>query len=538
MKKILDLLKTEFIKNVNLKKIIIVLIVLVLSSLIIFKISKFNYGGNYAEGTKITQSDVENARENYNRSKKLFEELNNYESYIQMIKDEKFLKISELMVENGFTDASSNRFEIYNLFLTIMPDLSEYEAIINGYKETTDDINDIMEKYNKLKEEYDTALDALVPGDIYKIEKYNLLDYKEQLNIVNAQIETTQTTDYNLENQKKYLEEQIELSQYLIDNKINADDWQYTIVENITNLLIKYLIPMATEEEFNENRVNMYSYYENYEDYINQSKISLEKTTKPISNYKIILKENIKPIIMSNELSSTQMPYDIRIGFNNIYYMGIVILVICIISFGGMIANEHKTGSIRLLISNPFSRSKVLLSKYIYLILNALILYVISLLIFIIIMFVTGNIDSLSIPQMIVQNDVVTKTNYLLFIIKNIGIHFIFISFILTILFFLSSVSLNVALTGCTTLLITLLSVFIPLINADKINAIFSYVPFTFLNYSKYLSSNPTYNLFITQESNMYINTNINTCLISTIILIIIIYIIANIIYCKRDIKN
>ena len=192
MKKILDLLKTEFIKNVNLKKIIIVLIVLVLSSLIIFKISKFNYGGNYAEGTKITQSDVENARENYNRSKKLFEELNNYESYIQMIKDEKFLKISELMVENGFTDASSNRFKIYNLFLKIIPDLSEYEAIINGYKETTDDINDIMEKYNKLKEEYDTALDALVPGDIYKIEKYNLLDYKEQLNIVNAQIETTQ----------------------------------------------------------------------------------------------------------------------------------------------------------------------------------------------------------------------------------------------------------------------------------------------------------------------------------------------------------
>ncbi len=534
MKKFFELLKTEYIKNMNLKKFIIILFILILSSLTVFKLSEKMYNSfrNYRSSWRISENDVDHYKLNYEKTKMDFQEDTNYETYLKMIREEKFLKLYEVMYQKGYLDPDSKMSEVYNDIIELNNQLPEYEAIINGYKETSD-IETTKKEYDKLKEKYDVAYNVLETKNIYKLEQLNLKDYQEQLDKLKQEKENSKDRliDYKI----YYYEQKIKLTNYLIDNKITTDDWQYALSTNIDFYLSTCLMTIPTEEEMNGDYYGANS----YDDYVKSYTTKIDKQLKKAKILFQTLDINTRPIIKTSDPSSVFMSYDMKIGFNNIYYMGIVILVITCILLGGIVAHEHKTGSIRLLLANPFKRRKILLSKFVYLILNALIMYLLSLLIFIIIMLITGNIESLLSPQLIINENTIIQTNYLLFIIKNMAIHFVFMSLILTTIFFISTLFLNVSLTVGVATSIIIISSFIPMVMLNtKFSKIFSYIPITFLNYAKYMSDNPKYNLLQTEEYNIYSNLNINTSIITSIILIIIMLLVINIIYKKRDVKN
>ncbi|MCM1370517.1 MAG: ABC transporter permease [Clostridium sp.] len=535
MKEFLRLLKTEFIKNTNLKNIIITLSILIISSIVIFKLPELTFNSMSKHEWHITKESIEEDEILYNKYKDLLKESNTEEVYINLIKKQKQIELDKLMYDNNYTSDKSNMGDLYDKAKNIINELVEHELIIDGYRETND-LDNIKREYQILKEQYDKILEVIISGNVYEIEEFYLKQYKSELNNINKLLENTKEKDYNLENKKYYFEQKIYLSQYIIDNKVTTNNWQYIVVLNSERLVSNLLFPIPTLEEFNNSREH-YSQYNNYEDLVNSYLLGTFKDRKQeYLLYKECLENNIRPLVDSSSFASFHNEYDIRICFNNIYYTGIVVVIICIVLFSGIVAKEHNTGSIRLVLSNPFKRGKVLLSKFIYIILNALILYIISLLIFIVIMFITGNGDSLSIPQLIIEEGSITTTNYLLFVIKNMGIHFIFIIFVLAILFFISSISLNVALTSGITLIIVLLSTFLPVIAIDPISKVFNYIPLTFINYSNYILNNPMYNLFINKD--IYCNLDLMTSIITSIIFTIIIIIITNIIYKKRDIKN
>lgn len=533
MKKFFDLLKTEYIKNMNLKKFIIILTFLILSSLTIFKLSEKMYitFSNYSHQWRISKDVVDSYKLKYEKLKMAFQEDSNYETYLEMVKYEKFLKLYEMMYQKGYLNPTSNMTEVYDDIIELNNILPEEEAIINGYKETVD-MDAIKSKYSKLKEKYDVALNVLETKNIYELKGLNLPEYQEKLDKLKQEKEDSK--DRLIEYKIYYYEQKIKLINYLIDNKITTDDWQYALSANIDFYLAMCSISIPTLEEMDNN----YYGFNSYDDYVNSYIVEIEKAKKNVDLLFTTLDNNIRPIVKSSNTSHVIMPYDMKIGFNNIYYMGIVILVITCISLGGIVAHEHKTGSIRLLLANPFKRRKVLLSKFVYLILNALIMYLLSLLIFIIIMLVTGNIESLKVPQLIINRNNIIQTNYLLFIIKNMSIHFIFMSLILTTIFFVSTIFLNVSFTVGIATSIIVTSSFIPIIINNKLNSIFSYIPIIFLNYAKYISDNPMYNLLQEEENNIYSNISVNNCMITSIIMIIIMLLITNIIYKKRDIKN
>lgn len=534
MKKFFDLLKTEYIKNMSLKKFFIILIILILSSLTIFKLSEKMYitFSNYSSHWRISKDDVDRYKLNYEKSKMDFQEDANYETYLEMVKNEKFLKLYEMMYQKGYLNPTSNMNEVYNDIIELNNILPEDEAIINGYKEAVD-IDAVKDEYAKLKEKYDVALNVLETKNVYELKRLNLPEYQEKLDKLKQ--EKDDSKDRLIEYKIYYYEQKIKLINYLVDNKITTDDWQYALSTNINFYLAICSISIPYEEEMDNN----YYGFNSYDDYVNSYIVKIKEAQDDVNLLFTILDNNIRPIVKSSNPSDVIMSYDMRIGFNNIYYIGIVILVITCISLGGIVAHEHKTGSIRLLLANPFKRRKVLLSKFVYLILSALTMYLLSLLIFIIIMLVTDNIESLLVPQLIINGNTIIQTNYLLFIIKNMAIHFIFMSLILTTIFFVSTLFLNVSFTVGIATSIILISSFIPVIMVNiKFSKIFSYIPIIFLNYAKYMSDNPMYNLLQEEENNIYSNISISNCMITSIIMIIIMLLITNIIYKKRDVKN
>ncbi|MCM1370518.1 MAG: ABC transporter permease [Clostridium sp.] len=518
MKEFLRLIKIEFIKNTTIKRVIVTLITLILSSLIIFKISKTVNPTSDSLNINIDTLSVDLKKQEYENALNNFNENQNYETELELKIKEKNLKLEETLYSNNVKVEGFLSRNIYSNINNLTEQFVLCEKENNDCKE--------------LNQEYDILVDTLMTKDLTKLEEFNIKNYKKELSTLGDSIQDKIN--------KYYYEENIKLSNYIIDNKITLEDnWKnYIIYHYKTSLLVilNYNNYFVNEDTFNEQRLE-YINYDSYEEYVDDKlkHINIEKSK--IELYKNILKQDIKPIIKDEYYNK----YDIRIGFSNIYYMGIIVIIICTILFSGVVAKEHNTGSIRLLLANPFKRSKVLLSKFVYIILNALILYIISLLIFLAIMFITGNGDSLSIPQLIIEESNVTQTNYLLFIIKNMGIHFIFITLILTLLFFISTVSLNTGFTVSISLITTIVFSFLPILIKQTLMYIFNFIPFTYINYASYLSSSPLYKLTNLSNDegiiNIYSDLDINISIVISIIFIVVLFILNNLIY-KRDIKN
>ena len=409
-----------------------------------------------------------------------------------------------------------------------MKELSAIEFNIESKEAAKKAIEEIDKQIEKLQ-------DIIGNSYYYDYIKLEVENEKESLKSLEDDIKMVEKNaklpNYNaisrlhqLTARKNVLAETIKIYNYIIDNKIkDQTDWRYLICNELPNTLYyKYTI-LDTEEEFKYSP-NFGSVYLTYEEYYNASKKLIDEDTNKNKEYWYYLDNNIKPLTFQNQMLIT--PYSVRQAMNNSYFMAIISLIITAILCGGIVASEHKNGTIRLLLTKPYKRYKVLLSKFIVMIGTFLIVYILGTLSTYLLGGIMYGFDNYNIPLVFNNNGIITEVPYLIFTLKNTLYEVVISLLFLVILFGLSSMTLLSTIS--VVIVLVLIFVSLGLSYVIYFNQVFTYIPLVLLNFHEIL-----YN-----PNNHFININIDSSILISIIYIVVILFITFITYCKRDIKN
>lgn len=542
--KIFRLINFELKKLLNIKKIIVILLIVLCSSFGIIKFSEFLYNRNLPEEYARADSDRVLARAESTR-KQLEEEYKNnpnvdnlyrLKSYEMTIENTKYMLSLDLKVNdwkdnvyNKISNLKSSKVPL-NMYLdgVNMKELSAVEFNIESKEAAKKAIEEIDKQIEKLQNIIDN-------GYYYDYIKLEVENEKESLKTLENDIKLIEKTaklpNYNaisrlhqLTENKSMVEEKIKIYNYIIDNEIkDQTDWRYLICNELPNTLYyKYTI-LDTEEEFKYSP-NFGSVYLTYEEYYNASKKLIDEDVNRNKEYWYYLDNNIKPLTFQNKMLMT--PYSARQAMNNSYFMAIVSLIITAILCGGIVASEHKNGTIRLLLTKPYKRYKILLSKLIVMIGTFLIVYLLGILSTYLLGGIMYGFENYNIPLVFNNSGVITEAPYLLFTLKN-TLYEVVISLLFLVILFGSS-SITLLSTMSVVIVLVLIFVSFGLSYIIYFNQIFTYIPLVLLNFYEVL-----YN-----PNNHFININIGSSVLVASTYILVILFITFITYCKRDIKN
>ncbi|MFC0610764.1 ABC transporter permease [Scopulibacillus daqui] len=166
-----------------------------------------------------------------------------------------------------------------------------------------------------------------------------------------------------------------------------------------------------------------------------------------------------------------------------------VIAIFTIILAGGSIASEFNSGTIKLLLIRPVSRTAVLFSKYI----AALLYAVLMLVVLFIVSWLVGGIlfgfNGLTQPYLQYHNGHVTETNMVLYIFKEYGLNGVQLLMYVTLAAMISSVFRNSALAIG-------LSIFLLMVGPTAVQFLskydwVKYVLFANTNLTQYITGTP-----------------------------------------------
>ncbi len=542
--KILRLINFELKKLLNIKKIIVILLIILGSSFGIIKFSEFLYNRNLPDEYARIDTDRLLAKAESTR-KQLEEEYKNnpsvdnlyrLKSYEMTIENNKYMWSLDLKVNdwkdnvyNKISNLKNSKIPL-NMYLdgVNMKELSAIEFNIESKEAAKKTIEEIDKQIEKLQNIIDN-------GYYFDYIKLEVKNEKESLKTLENDIKLIEKNaklpNYNaisrlhqLTARKNVLAETIKIYNYIIDNEIkDQTDWRYLICNELPNTLYyKYTI-LDTEEEFKYSS-NFGSIYLTYEEYYNASKKLIDEDVNRNKEYWYYLDNNIKPLTFQNKMLMT--PYSARQAMNNSYFMAIISLIITAILCGGIVASEHKNGTIRLLLTKPYKRYKILLSKLIVMIGTFLIVYLLGILSTYLLGGIMYGFDNYNIPLVFNNSGVITEVPYLLFTLKNTLYEVVISLLFLVILFGLSSITLLSTIS--VVIVLVLIFVSFGLSYIIYFNQIFTYIPLVLLNFYEVL-----YN-----PNNHFININIGSSVLVAITYILVILFITFITYCKRDIKN
>ena len=542
--KILSLINFELKKLLNIKKIIVILLIVLCSSFGIIKFSEFLYNRNLPD--EYARADIDRLLARAESTRKQLEEeyknnpsvdnLYKLKSYEMTIENNKYMWSLDLKVNdwkdnvyNKISNLKSSKIPL-NMYLdgVNMKELSAIEFNIESKEAAKKTIEEIDKQIEKLQ-------DIIGNGYYYDYIKLKVENEKESLKSLEDDIKMVEKNaklpNYNaisrlhqLTARKNVLAETIKIYNYIIDNKIkDQTDWRYLICNELPNTLYyKYTI-LDTEEEFKYSP-NFGSVYLTYEEYYNASTKLIDEDTNKNKEYWYYLDNNIKPLTFQNQMLIT--PYSARQAMNNSYFMAIISLIITAILCGGIVASEHKNGTIRLLLTKPYKRYKVLLSKLIVMIGTFLIVYILGTLSTYLLGGIMYGFDNYNIPLVFNNNGIITEVPYLIFTLKNTLYEVVISLLFLVILFGLSSMTRLSTIS--VVIVLVLIFVSLGLSYVIYFNQVFTYIPLVLLNFHELL-----YN-----PNNHFININIDSSILISIIYIVVILFITFITYCKRDIKN
>lgn len=529
--KIINLVKSEFIKNYSIKRFLIIFVVLFLSSLFLVKFTNNNVDNSFYKDGGSLQSSIDSFQNSINRlnekENKDFDDEYNlffYESYVKYmtllrdvgVKSNKDWKISAVYDE-------LLQVIMQNYLIEKLKNNPNQQHIVNACSNDSEELNKNEVELKYLCDNYELEeLDDLYNKNLSIIQDYNKLinDDKYYLYL-----------KYQVDNG---LIARDEFNSLLIDKKVeNNTDYlglnyiQYKALEENSNIKIMSL------EEFKKNDYKSYNSYQEYVRYNTKLK------NDAIENRKILLyssKNEIKHDIeyhYYDGVNDVDRYMNTKLKVNQVFHLSIVVIIIISITSGGIVSNEHSKGTIKNIITAPVRRWKILASKLIYLILDTYLIWLIGLLIISILSGIDYGFSDLFDPKLIVSGNSVIEVNYYLYIVKNMLIASIPVICFLCILFFLSTVTLNTALTVGITSVFGIVSPFMWLMSITGNFKQIVYTPLWYFDLGFMLNNSEYY-----VESLRKISYDLSTGIIISVIVSIVIYIISNIIYINRDIKN
>lgn len=517
--KVFNLIKSEFVKNYSLKRVLLMALVMAIAVLVLVEgtmLLKFDqpyYGPN--------QDNINHDEEEYQgllqKENKTIED--GYEIYYLNIEIQIAKWIYENKIENDWRSNLSNKIRdllsenyLIGLIQNDKVDLNTICSTKNNtlnYNRFLDGLNDLCDKRD------DFAL--LKQNNEKTIKKYKELIQENKYYLY---------LQYQMDNGALYSGDKY-FAQIIIDKKIeNAQDYR------VLNYL-QYSPPLKCDGT--EANI-IFESKEDEEKYKNEC-LKENKKRKKISS--IVLYSTIHDIPHDisytewNGPSQSDTYVTSKNLVNQVFHLSIVVIVLVAITSSGIISGEYNKGTIKNLVSSPVKRWKILLSKFIYLILHTYIIWLIGLFLIILYSGFRLGFSDLFLPKLVYTGGKVMEMNYLLYLLIQLFVSSIPVIACLSILFFLSTVTLN---TAVTTSVISILGV-IPLIlfyicSNFHIKELI-YLPFMYFDCGLIYDAGEWYQRIIEKFP-----LTLEGGIIISIITIVVLYITTNIIFIKRDIKN
>lgn len=547
---IINLIKCEFIKHFSVKKIIFIILTLLVSSFLMLKIDDFFnryrysntypsfYYAEYEEGLK-------KAEESFNSKKTVINE--SVLNFFKGIKDYTYIITDE---QSGWQKDVFNEIENYFEKKVVL------EFLVSNYKDI------------KLKEELDYISNNNVMHDKYSNIYHNVETlykryYEYKLEDIKIELDELNSYSKNLisavKSNKYYLAILADCPKRLKNAKENNFE-DYDIVLEYC----KYFEEKKIEDEYDFRAINVkeYTYLQNYLKMIKELKkdtSELDNSLYSLENDEMTMRYLNKDYEVSSNVEKivsyaykNKLKHDITYGnddlegmgyyktsktvMNNGLHLGVVVLLIIVISESGIMAKEHTSGTIKLLLTKPVKRYKVLLSKLLYLVLE---MYIVWLIASIIMFFISGfsyGFSDLFTSKLVVSSGTVKEVNYLFWYLKELIICSIPVICFITIMFSFSTLTLSSSFTSSVTSILAFFSMLIWVLIANS-KAYFltflSYTPLPWLDYWYTQNSSTSYLKAIsrTDLSNSY-------GLIISLLISIIIFLTTVYIYNKKDVKN
>ncbi len=198
--------------------------------------------------------------------------------------------------------------------------------------------------------------------NLVKIAQENVNQAKEYLNACKADCDKTKSIDdkrtlADAENAYEMKNVILWSYQQLLDGKYNEDDWHYDEVANTLSVAVNSISGSALyDEDIFNKATDLLTTYKSYKRYLISNEPKFKSVEKTINAVKYSFEKNL-PLSLSETTSA---------GAYLLTQMEITSIVIClfmIIMAGTSISNEFVSGSVRLLLIRPRSRTRILLSK-------------------------------------------------------------------------------------------------------------------------------------------------------------------------------
>lgn len=535
--KIINLVKSEFIKNYNIKRWLIITIVLIIASLFLIRYTdnllteKVTYDDS---GLHTSIESFENALNNLEKK-----EEKTLDDEYEMFFSRNYIDYMNILLNKEINHRNDWKFAFIDE--QVLPILSEnfliekivneqrYEEVLEfcDYKDENSSIYGIKICQNILSDDTNNGKNLTKLEELYKNNLQTITDYQQLL----------EENKYYL-----YLQYQIdhgkiekdEFVQILLDKKVETNTdflglnyLQYQRLEENTK------IEIMDEEEYNQAPSSDYASYQEYVTYNTKLK------NDAIKNREILLystEHEIEHDISYNLLDGVteNIRYmNTKIKVNQVFHLSVVVMIIVAITNGGIVSREHSKGTIKNIITTPVQRWKILLSKFIYLLLDTYLIWLLGLVIISLLAGIQYGFNDLLDPKLVYVGGQVKEVNYYLYILKDIFLVSIPIICFLSILFFLSAVTLNTSLTVGIISSLSVISFFLWIMMITNSFPNIVYTPFWYLDCGYILSNAEIY-----VDSLKNVSYNLEIGIISSLIISMILYILTNIVYIKRDIKN
>lgn len=415
-----------------------------------------------------------------------------------------------------------------------------YLQDLNYQKEEYLNELEVLDKEND-KEEYArilTNLEIIKLKEEYKKEKW-------QYYVLNSKVVEDAIYLSFLENNDNYYQE--------VKKHLNSDDWLYFANKELEELNIAkdtitdkkekeaqiQLFVINTKIDNLKYRINNNIEYK--DDYLNRAIESVNNSAWGVAQYKYaseLDKENYeydlstyyenKYVLETKEdTNSTNTLREILINYTNEFFF--LILVFGIMISGSIVSDELSKGTIKSLLTTPYKRYQILLSKFISIIIMLILYIIFSISIQLLIGGIFLGFNTLSIP--FIKYNLASYNLEVLNIFKYLFIKIIAmlpqIILLMTLAFSLSTIfgstSLGVAISFCG------------FIGSNIINALALSYNIPILDY--FITTNWEFNYYLfggTSPFDISLTRAIITCILYFIFMIIVTFVFFN----KKDIKN
>lgn len=525
--KIINLIKSEFTKNYSIKKLVIISFVMLMVSIGVVEIyALWNTRGSIYQDN--IDSRIEELKRKENRT---LEEEYNLKIYELDKKIYDYLVSLQVSLGDYQEYLGSEISDSYsqNLSIRILQENREDPSVEQAcHSNQTYFDSHFAGTINHLCDAYlESELDNLYEENQRKIKEYgNLLRENKYYKYLEYELEKGLVPPWELD-----------MTNFIIQNKV--EDYYHYLSRNLIQYRQIYVdsddLPDSLEE-FTKKGSEYYNGIKNYSDYVRYDTF----LRKEASRYQDIIYYSSKhsiphdlPLYDEIDVYREYRYTTAKSSVNLIFHYSVIVMILVSITSSGIVAKEHSMGTIKNIITAPVRRWKILLSKFIYLILHTYIIWLIGLFFLSLYSGIKYGFNDLFTPKLLYSSGRVIEVNYYLYLLKELFIASIPVICFLSILFFLSTITLNTSLTvGVTTILAIISPILWYFCDSLKIKTLV-YIPFLFFD-TGFIHGR--LQPFVSMLK--WVDISYVVGIFSSVVVTIILYVVTNIIYSRRDVKN